>query len=328
MTTRFALRAIVFTVILLIAGCSSQEAAIPPLNSPPAPLNSPIATPDGSTLLGYSGGSGKVAFAFDLSDVYQVGVLNLATGEITTLTATPPSGSSEPVWAPGGTALYYSSGPNNAFGINRMNSDGSDQQIVVPSPDGVSGNFSPAMSRDGKRLAFHANRDGNMEIYTANADGSDVRNLTNNPASDTTPDWSPDGSKIVFSSDRSGEYQLYTMNSDGSDAQLLFERKEFFNFRPRYSPDGKLILFGTQLSLGGDYHLATVDANGSNFRQITQGSGQFAQGAWIGNDDVVFSGRAGEMDKWQLYRLTLGSRALIRLTFTNANFRNPAWIGQ
>jgi len=40
-------------------------------------------------------------------------------------------------------------------------------------------------------IAFESNRDGNMEVYVMNADGSDQINLTNNSAGDEDPSWSP-----------------------------------------------------------------------------------------------------------------------------------------
>jgi Tol biopolymer transport system component len=61
--------------------------------------------------------------------------------------------------------------------------------------------FDPSWSPDGSRIAFvgaAAPYPYNSEIYTMNADGSDLVNLTNSPSSDGDPDWSPDGRKIVF----------------------------------------------------------------------------------------------------------------------------------
>ena len=46
-------------------------------------------------------------------------------------------------------------------------------------------------SAPGSRIAFVSDRDGNMEIYGMNADGSNQVNLTNNPAEDRCPAWSP-----------------------------------------------------------------------------------------------------------------------------------------
>jgi len=49
----------------------------------------------------------------------------------------------------------------------------------------------PMWSSDGKRIAFHSNRDGNFEIYTMAADGSAVVRVTNNPAFDVLAAWRP-----------------------------------------------------------------------------------------------------------------------------------------
>ena len=49
----------------------------------------------------------------------------------------------------------------------------------------------PPASAPGPVIAFTSYRDGNAEIYSMNSDGSNLRNLTNNPASDTEPEISP-----------------------------------------------------------------------------------------------------------------------------------------
>ncbi|HEX9921067.1 MAG TPA: protein kinase, partial [Anaerolineae bacterium] len=51
----------------------------------------------------------------------------------------------------------------------------------------------PALSPDGRTIAFMSNRDENWEIYVVNVDGSNLQRLTNNPANDGLPTWSPDG---------------------------------------------------------------------------------------------------------------------------------------
>ena len=80
------------------------------------------------------------------------------------------------------------------------------------SPTGTGGNSS--------RLAFVSDRDGNLEIYSASADGSDVRRLTTSAGDDSDPSWST-GGRIAFTSARDGNTEIYSMNADGSDLRRL-----------------------------------------------------------------------------------------------------------
>src|SRR5438128_7800701 len=87
---------------------------------------------------------------------------------------------------------------------------------IAATAEGQSG--SAAITVVPPALAFTTNRDGNDEIYVTDASGTDVLNLTNNPANDDWPSWSPDGSKIAFHSDRDGNWEIYVMNADGTGA--------------------------------------------------------------------------------------------------------------
>ena len=78
-----------------------------------------------------------------------------------------------------------------------------------------------AWSPDGQQIAFTSSRDGDDEIFAVNVDGSNLRQLTDNNAKDTSSAWSADGLQIVFSSDRDGDWEIYVMNADGSDVRQL-----------------------------------------------------------------------------------------------------------
>ncbi len=74
----------------------------------------------------------------------------------------------------------------------------------------------PMLRANGK-IAFTSTRDGNREIYTMNADGTNQVRLTNNNIIDDHPKWSPDGKKIAFlSQNSSGAFAIFVMNHDGS----------------------------------------------------------------------------------------------------------------
>ena len=69
-----------------------------------------------------------------------------------------------------------------------MNADGTGLTQLTHNSDRDS---VPAWSPDGRRLAFHSNRDGDFEIYVMNADGTGLTQLTHNSDADTAPVWSP-----------------------------------------------------------------------------------------------------------------------------------------
>lgn len=114
-------------------------------------------------------------------------------------------------------------------------------------------------------IVFLTFRDGDREIYSIRVDGSDVKNLTNDPGIDENPDVSPDGKQIVWTSDRDGpQLHLYVMGIDGSNVrQLTFDPGG--DNSPRWSPDGKKIAF----TRGGSILL--VDAEGGEPEVIYQG---------------------------------------------------------
>jgi TolB protein len=88
-------------------------------------------------------------------------------------------------------------------------------------------------------IAFVSNRDGNYEIYVMNGDGSELKNLTNNPADDGGEDygpaWSPDGKRILFSSNRDGNAEIYVMNADGSGLINLTNAMASDDFFPKWN---------------------------------------------------------------------------------------------
>ena len=80
------------------------------------------------------------------------------------------------------------------------------------------------------------------DIYTANADGSDVRRLTQNPGYDAESTLSPDGTTIVFTSLRDGDLDIYTMKVDGSGLKRLTTTLGY-DGGPFFSPDGTRIVY-------------------------------------------------------------------------------------
>lgn len=95
-----------------------------------------------------------------------------------------------------------------------MNIDGSNP-VDLSNHDTAIDEF-PEWSPDGRRIAFHTDRDGNFEIYVVESDGSNFVNLTNHEGDDFLPAWSPDGSRIAMQTNRDGNAELYSINVDGT----------------------------------------------------------------------------------------------------------------
>ncbi|MCB0043756.1 MAG: PD40 domain-containing protein, partial [Caldilinea sp.] len=123
------------------------------------------------------------------------------------------------------------------------------------------------------RIVFHSDRDGDLEIYSMNADGSDLQQLTDSPGRDFEPDWSPDGSTIVFSSDRDDptNAQLYLMDADGSNQRPLMPFTPADYLGARWSPDGEWILFHSNLEVDGVpwFNIYKVRKDGSELTDLT-----------------------------------------------------------
>ena len=86
-------------------------------------------------------------------------------------------------------------------------------------------------------MAFVTIRDGNKEIYTAQMDGVNPVNVTNDPSADMHPSWSPDGERILFQSNRGGNVDIYHTDANGSDL-VRVTHHQATDTEPSWSPDG------------------------------------------------------------------------------------------
>lgn len=115
-------------------------------------------------------------------------------------------------------------------------------------------------------IVFASNRDGNQEIYTIRADGTDAVNLTNNSSDDYSPMWSPDGRRILYVSRRGGNQEIYVMDADGQNpTRLTNDRAE--DYDPAWSPDGTKIAFTSNRVDTAD--IWVMNADGSGVKRLT-----------------------------------------------------------
>jgi eukaryotic-like serine/threonine-protein kinase len=91
------------------------------------------------------------------------------------------------------------------------------------------------------KIIFSSQMSGNGEIWSIDADGSEQRQLTNNPADDGAPVSSPDNKSIFFASNRTGQAQIWRMNADGSNQTQVTSKEGGY---PIFvSPDGRWVYY-------------------------------------------------------------------------------------
>jgi YD repeat-containing protein len=143
--------------------------------------------------------------------------------------------------------------------------------------------FVPATPQSGStKIVFATNRDGSMQIYVMNADGSGVTRLTYSGANDDYPRWSPNGTKILFQSDRdhpdTGYMDIYVMNSDVSGVTRLTTDANDDSMAS-WSGDGSKIVFQSMRN-GVNYQVYSMNADGSNQVNLTNSSSSDGEPSW------------------------------------------------
>ena len=193
----------------------------------------------GAVMPAWSPNGQRIAFAtWDGGRAYGVSIMNADGSDVTTLTQavgrpTPSdlliSSDNLPSWSPDGRQIAFvrKYADGNISDIFVMNADGSGITQLTYSDAGVGIQGRPAWSPNGQRIAFAANRDtaghytNRYAIFTMNADGSGMLQLTTGLDQDFAPGWSPNGRRIMFlrrcSGNGIGMAGFFIMDADGGE---------------------------------------------------------------------------------------------------------------
>ncbi len=174
--------------------------------------------------------------------------------------------------SPKGDRIIFTSTRSGDLELYTMNLDGTDVKQITNELGYDGGAF---FSPDGSKIVWRASRPQtpeaqkeytdllaqglveptDMELYIANADGSDAKKITSLGKANWAPFFTPDGKKILFSSNHKSErgfpFNLYLINIDGTGLEQITFDDTFDSF-PMFSPDGKKLVWASNRFNGGN----------------------------------------------------------------------------
>ncbi|HWO02136.1 MAG TPA: protein kinase [Blastocatellia bacterium] len=129
----------------------------------------------------------------------------------------------------------------------------------------------PQFSPDGRRIAFHSDRSGQLEIWMCDSDGTNLVRVTSLNKSAGAPRWSPDGQQIAFDFYEEGKGDIYAISVEGGLPRPIVTDDSDDHW-PSWSADGKWIYFASDRS--GDHQVWKVPAQGGEAVQVTRQGGR------------------------------------------------------
>lgn len=212
-------------------------------------------------------------YLWPIYDSYDIFISDL-NGKIVKQLTNTPGYDAEATVSPQGDKIVFTSMRNGDLDLYVMDINGKHVKQVTNEIGYDGGAF---FSPDGKKLVFRASRFATeekkdeyldylkqglvapteMEIFTCNVDGSDLKQITHLGKANWAPFYHPSGKKILFSSNHKGtrgfEFNLFMVNEDGTGIEQISYDKVFDSF-PMFSPDGKKIIFSSNRNNQGTHN--------------------------------------------------------------------------
>ncbi len=213
-------------------------------------------TPGGESIIYAKGWDQRRLFRASLTD-----------GETTPMMANR-EGLYYPAASPRGGRLLYMEDPHKWQVVRKDLTEGGRYESLSSL---TSSDYHPRLCPEGRRIAFGSYRSGNPEIWMAEADGGNARQLTNFDGPFTgSPRWAPAGDRIAFDSRAGGAANVYVVDVAGSEPQQLTHGNTA-NVLPSWSRDAKWFYFASNRT--GEFQVWRKPVTGGTATQVTHQGG-------------------------------------------------------
>lgn len=241
---------------------------------------SPAWAPDGSRIA-YTAFVSRAKSKERNADLF---IYELNTGK-RNLVSSKPGINSGANFSPDSRNLFLTISQGGNPDILKISLDGDVVSKLTQGPRGAM-NVEPAVSPDGKKIAFSSDRSGRPMIYVMDVDGSNPVRLTFAGQFNATPSWSPDGKRLAFAGWDKDHFDVFTMNADGTDMIRITDSrkpngKPANNEDPVFSPDGRVLMYTSNRS--GSNQIYISDLQGTEERRITNDSSNYFKPRWSKN---------------------------------------------
>lgn len=147
----------------------------------------------------------------------------------------------------------------------RWQAEPAPMHVAKPTPELAQGAAADALASD-RRIVFQTFRDENWEIYAAQGDGTSLKRLTFDGASDVEPTLSANGNRVAFTSNRDGNWEIYLVNPDGTGLQRATVDLAH-SLHPTLNANGTRVAFTSNLN--GLYQIFVANADSSGLSKVS-----------------------------------------------------------
>jgi dipeptidyl aminopeptidase/acylaminoacyl peptidase len=193
--------------------------------------------------------------------------------------------------------------------------------------EGPGSNSLPCWSPDGSQIAFiHGVDEGKSDLFATSPTNYEIRRLTElGKGGFCGLSWSPNGNHLAFSSNYEGSFDIYVVQSDGKGMHRLTSGSEN-DFDPRWSPDGRRLLFYSRLSKGpmGRYEMRLINRDGAGLQAIGPEANRNAWGSWSTDGKIIAFG-SNKCGCFRIGLLDLQTNETNWLTGKESNCWTPVW---